>query len=209
MEKEETKKIYKAAFLGDSGMGKTSVFRALFRQEFSAGVCSTSFVDFMTGTFPGPDGRKAFVNVFDTVGQDNEMAMSKFYLRDAALVLITFKMSDISTLEQCHEWVKVVRTHLPRDVAILLVGTHLDLLEDRTEAQKAAHDSAAQVPALVIGTSAKSGENIDVLRTIIAQLCLGSSRELKRPTNTVTLDARPDRESRSERGSTGQGGCGC
>ena len=209
MEKEETKKIYKAAFLGDSGMGKTSLFRALFRKEFSAGVCSTSFIDFLTGTFPGPDGRRAFVNVFDTVGQDTELATSEFYLRDAALVLITFKMSDIDTLEQCHRWVDVVRTRIPSDVAILFVGTHLDLLGDRTEAQKAAHDSAARVPALVIGTSAKSGENIDVLRTVIAQLCLGSSRELKQPTDTVKLDARPTAELRGDQLAMGNAGCGC
>ena len=180
---------YKIAFVGEPRVGKTSLFRVLFGQTFNDGQTSSLGPDFLSGEFTGIDGTKVILVVWDTAGQDTQMDMTSVHLRSAALVLITFNLCDISTSMKCSEWAETVRREIGPDAALLLVGTQRDRVADRRVSPELAHDTARLVPALVIETSSKSGENIDTLKGLIVQLCTASQLVLVKPANTVCVNA--------------------
>lgn len=178
---------YKVAFVGEARVGKTSLIRVLFGNEFSEHQQSSIAEDVLVGRFTGADGTPVCVQVWDTVGQDTVLETATTFIRGSALVLIAFSLCDISTLMACSEWAHTVRDRLGDKPQLLLVGTQHDREADRRVQASLAHDKASDIGALFIETSAKSGHQVDMLKDLIVQLCTHSSLELRPRQSVVSL----------------------
>lgn len=185
---------YKVAFVGDPRVGKTSLIRALFGNEFRQDQPSSVAPDTFYCRFTSADGTPAQLHVWDTVGQDTMMETSELYLRGSALVVVAFNLCDVTTLMACTEWSYTVRDRLGSEPRLLLVGTQYDREQDRSVSAEMAHEKSAQIGALFIETSAKSGYHVAMLKDLIVQECTHSSLALKPRQGIVSLDraiARP------------------
>ena len=201
---------YKVAFVGEARVGKTSLICALFGNQFREDQPSSIAPDPFFGTFRGADGTPVQLHVWDTVGQDTVLETSTAYIRGSALVLVAFNLCDISTLMACSEWAHEVRNRLGDEPQLMLVGTQQDREADRRVSPQLAHDKAAEIGALFVETSAKTGHQVDTLKGLMVQLCTASSLELRPPQNTVKL-ACPSSSpsSHHHHQQQQQGACGC
>ena len=180
---------YKVAFVGEARVGKTSLIRVLFGNEFREGQPSSICDDPFAGEFTGTNGARVWLEVWDTTGQDTVLETATTFIRGSALIMIVFNLCDTSTLMACSEWAHNVRLKLGDDPQLLLVGTQHDRDLDRRVPSGLAHDKASEIGALFIETSAKSGHNVDTLKSLLVQLCTQSSLQLLRPSNLVKLTA--------------------
>ncbi|KAH0791188.1 ras-domain-containing protein [Histomonas meleagridis] len=181
----EEKIKYKVAFIGASHTGKTSIVFRCSKDTFDEDNVPTIGAAFISKDFVLDDNRSITLNIWDTAGQELYRSLVPKYLQGAAAIVVVFDITEPDTFEVAKEWIRDERGNHDNDVIWYLVANKCDL--DPENELTEASEYAKQNNILFIRTSAKTGQNIDVLFDTIAH---------KIPTNrskvTSELDIRGD-----------------
>jgi len=121
----------KLMFLGQEGVGKTSLIRCFVRQskdeanQLSGDTVSTDGIQIGSWKV---DQALTF-SIWDFGGQAVFYPTHQFFLTNRSVYLLVFKMSDPNSVKRISYWLKKVKTITTEKVAVLIVGTHLDACE--------------------------------------------------------------------------------
>ena len=137
-EKSNEQLRYKMTLLGDSGVGKTSLFRKLTRDEFDQNTISTLGIDKMTLNFniKTSTGEKYVeISLYDTAGQENYRSISISYFRDSQGLLVIYDITNYESFKDVEYWVEDIKDNLGNndDYLIILIGNKLDLVNDNIQ----------------------------------------------------------------------------
>ncbi len=128
-------------------------------------------VIFISNQQDGTGGRRGPLHLWDFGGQDRFRFMLPSYVLGAKGALLLFDTTRVATLESLEEWVGICRTH-DKNLPILLCGTKVDRLEDRSvssEIAKSYLDSLKLFDYLEV--SAKTGQNVQkVFETLASKM---------------------------------------
>jgi small GTP-binding protein len=113
----------KVVIVGTYNVGKTSILTRLEGQiphTFSESTIGCSFVRVTTD--------KLSFNVWDTAGQERYMSIIPMYYRNADLVIFTFDVSDLSTIDRMGDFIHLFYTTTPMNLStkFLFVGNKID-----------------------------------------------------------------------------------
>lgn len=153
-------------FIGDSGVGKTSIIHYAKNGFFEARTMSTVGAG-ITQMNHEVNGHEVKFQLWDTAGQEIYRTIVPIYFKGATVAVIVFSLTDDETFNHLDGWIKQLREHTSNDVGVIIVGNKLDnanLSVDTTIAKKWAEEKGFQI----IFTSASTGENVDVLIDYIA-----------------------------------------
>jgi small GTP-binding protein len=154
--------LVKAVLVGDSGVGKTSIYQRLESNIFSSSQMPTvggSFAKIEVSTSRGP----AKIGLWDTAGQERFRTIVPLYFQRASLVLIIFALDSRESFDSVGPWQEMAKAHAPGDARHILVGNKSDVEE------RAVPFDAAQARADALGmdayieTSAATGAGRDAL----------------------------------------------
>jgi small GTP-binding protein len=166
----------KVIFLGNSGVGKTSLIARQVEQRFESHLRST--VAATTFNLPGklPNGSDVLLVLWDTAGQERYRAITLPTYRNAHVAMICFDPREDAgaCVDAVAEWSGLVHAHAGPECKLLVVATKADLLA--APAKSACFDLLARAQAAVQAsgaylTSAKSGEGVADLFSAAASLC--------------------------------------
>ena len=136
---------YNFAFLGDSGVGKTSIFRKISTGDFYQNTIMTIGTDKRTLNFTnidveikGKKVQKSFeISLFDTAGQERFRALTKNYINGADCILLIYDITEKKTFEHIEEWLKSIIDVLSdwknSNYIIIVLGNKLDLISPEIE----------------------------------------------------------------------------
>ncbi|XP_059511127.1 ras-related protein Rab-36 isoform X4 [Stegostoma tigrinum] len=163
------------------------------RQTRNVGFCKNVFdrdykatigVDFEIERFEVA-GIPYNLQIWDTAGQEKFKCIASAYYRGAEVVIITFDLADIQTLEHTKQWLEDALKENEQGLStIFLVGSKKDLLSqaeyERTEAD--AIKMATEMQAEYWAVSSKTGENVREFFFRVAALAFEASllKELER-----------------------------
>jgi len=92
MEEEEGSLKKKVVLLGNSAVGKTSIFNRLtMNRYFEDGVTTTSA--YFKSIQCDVDQKPVTINLWDTAGQEKFMSLTEMYVRDSAGVVIVYDIT--------------------------------------------------------------------------------------------------------------------
>lgn len=199
-----THRSIKVVLLGESGVGKSSLFCRYVYDSFHPFVEPTIGAAFCTRTvLPNPlnGSSQNFVhlNLWDTAGQERYEALTSLYFRNAGAVVLVYDMTRIHSYQAMQRWMRHVQTAILQQqeagagapstppVILIVVANKCDLDEYRSIAEADAREYAQSMGAHYVETSAKGNRNVSELFEYIA------SRALE----TVEPDANPPKESGS------------
>lgn len=91
------------------------------------------------------------------------------YYRNANLALVTYDITDESSLDRAKSWVKELQRQASADIIIALAGNKLDLEDSRNITTETGSNYATESGLLFQEVSAKTGENVLELFKSIAQ----------------------------------------
>lgn len=117
----------KVVFLGDTGVGKTSILMRMVGLGFSDGLNST--IGSSQIRLAVED--QQFV-MWDTAGQERFRALAPMYIRDAKIVIFVFDLSienKDNVKKNLSEWIQMVDDQVP-GAKYILVGNKQDLCEE-------------------------------------------------------------------------------
>ncbi|TMW67497.1 hypothetical protein Poli38472_011117 [Pythium oligandrum] len=163
---------YKLVFLGDQGVGKTSIITRFMYDTFDNAYQATIGIDFLSKTMYMED-RTVRLQLWDTAGQERFRSLIPSYIRDSSVAVVAYDITNRASFLNTSKWIEDVRAERGQDVVIMLVGNKTDISDRRQVSIEEGADKAKEENVMFIETSAKAGFNIKALFRKLATVLPG------------------------------------
>lgn len=160
----------KIVLVGSAHTGKTSIINRYIYGGFTPHTMPSTQPAFFqkkvnNGTI------ETQLEIWDTAGQEQYHALSPMFYRDADGGIVVFDLTDSSSFAKSKQWINEIRAARGDACTIVLVGNKSDLGSIRTVSLETMQNFAKSIGVEVFETSAKTGENIELLFTsLVAQM---------------------------------------
>ena len=184
---------YKLVFLGDQGVGKTSIITRFMYDSFDKNYQATIGIDFLSKTMY-LDDRTVRLQLWDTAGQERFRSLIPSYIRDSSVAVVVYDITNRASFLNTSKWIEDVRNERGNDVIIVLVGNKTDQSERRQVSVEEGEDKSTKEGIMFIESSAKAGFNIKALFRRLATALPGMESAQPQPANNlidIKLSAKP------------------
>ena len=156
MEKIMKEIEYKFILLGDSTVGKSSIFSRFRSNSFNDNTIATVGIEKMIVNFDdieidkNENIYKNFkITLFDTAGQERYKAITKSYFRDSKGIILIYSINNITTFEHVQIWLESIKESLSdwkrSGCAVMLLGNKLDIIENNINERQVLIEEAEQL----------------------------------------------------------------
>lgn len=153
----------KLIFLGDQGVGKSSILNRFAQDKFEEGYQATIGLDYHS-KFISVENQDIKVILFDTAGQEKFKSLLKLYIRDANIVVAVYDITSKASFDKIEGWIDETKdTRKDDNTIIALVGNKLDITTERQVSTAEASSYAKTKNYLFEEVSAKTGAGISSL----------------------------------------------
>ena len=145
---------YKFILIGNSGVGKTSIFRKLSTGEFHEKNISTIGIEKKSLDVSididkdGKKEKKTFnISFFDTAGQEKFRAVTLSYYKETDGILLLYDITDRKSFDNVSIWVDSIKEAIEGNeskYAIILIGNKLDLVEEEKKERQVTEEEAKE-----------------------------------------------------------------
>ena len=152
----------KIIFLGESGVGKTSII-SRYMQNYQSDpentLAATSFNKKIR-----IDDLEFELQIWDTAGQEQYRSITSLFYKEAVICILVYDITKKSSFVQIKEyWYNSVKEKGMKDVIIAIVGNKCDLFEEEEVSQDDGKHFSESINAIFNIASAKEGIGIDKL----------------------------------------------
>lgn len=172
----------KFVFLGDAGVGKTSIINRANNGGWAETQPTTA-----PGCTKYQYEDKLTINFWDTAGQENFHSMTTMYVRNAMGAIIIFDLTSQRSFDNLQKWFDMCQDTNPPPEVFYMIGNKADLENDRKVVREQAEDFAEQHHAIYYEVSAVSGQGLTELFPSIAEFVLDKLGQTNSPVQTVAL----------------------
>jgi len=187
MEEKESKDFdhqMKVVLIGDSGVGKTKLFKRYIWKEFNVDAfTSTIGIDFGVARQRMSDNSVMRLEIWDTAGQERFKSIARRYYQGADAIIVCYGVDDSDSFKNCNSWRAEIEANAPEGVAVMLVGCKADIEKKAgkgskrkvsiLDAQEMARSPEWRALGCVWGEcSSKSGQNVDSIFRSLAEKVL-------------------------------------
>ena len=153
---------FKVLFLGDSGVGKSSLVIRGIKQQFDSFYKPTVGFDLLNYIVKIND-KVMKLQLWDTCGQEEFSMCNQSLFKNATLAIMVYSIANKNSFDNIKKWVSRVKNLSKEDAIFFLVGNKNDLCSQRqvnfTEGKKYGNDKFE----FFVETSSKNGYNVDIL----------------------------------------------
>ncbi|KAJ6229244.1 ras and ef-hand domain-containing protein [Anaeramoeba flamelloides] len=166
-EPKMTDPIVKIVFLGQSGVGKTSIIYQFLEQEFNETMSSTVGASFVIHKHSVDDKSISF-RIWDTSGQERFRSLCPLYYRNSHACVLVFDVTDKYSLQEIHYWIEQIEKEMVVMPMMILVGNKEDLQnEEEKDYLKKGNELAKELGTQFFLCSAKTGKGISEIFNFI------------------------------------------
>jgi small GTP-binding protein len=151
----------KCIFIGDAGVGKSSIIERYINDTFSTIGNTTVGVDYFVKYISLDINKKQHtvkLQIWDLAGQMNYRNIVRSYYRNAEVIFYVFDKSHRETFHNFERWIDDFRTRLD-DIQIVIVGNKSDISQCGVHSDEAI-ELSNKYDAQYYETSAKEDVNI-------------------------------------------------
>ena len=157
--------VYKVVFMGDTGVGKSSLAVRIANDTFTAYTDATIGASYFCKILE-KHGRTYKFNIWDTAGQEKYSCLVPLYYRNCDVALLVYDITNKHSYDKAISNIKELREKSEVEV-IVLIGNKSDMFKERMVALQEATAFCRENNMLFMETSAKLGVNVLELLDII------------------------------------------
>ena len=158
---------HKIIFVGDAGVGKTTIINRLMDNPFNDVYEPSIGVDFMSKNIKY-HGQNIKLQIWDTAGQEKYKGLIPSYVRNSSIVFLVYDISSKISFENIPNWLNFIRTI--ENTSLVLCGNKTDL-EKREVKEEEGEELAKKEGISFFEVSAKTDENIkNMFYSVVADL---------------------------------------
>ena len=117
----------KVIFLGEAGVGKTSLMKVSIGEKFDEVYNSSISLSFNPKEILY-NNKKYIFNLWDTIGQEKYKSLTKIFYKKSKLVIFVYDITNRKSFENLNYWVQSVNDELANEKHIkAIVGNKSDL----------------------------------------------------------------------------------
>ena len=157
----------KIIFVGDAGVGKTTIICRIMDNPFLEVYEPSIGVDFMSKNIKY-QGQNIKLQMWDTAGQEKYKGLIPSYVRNSSIVFLVYDISSKSSFDNIPNWIKFIKSI--ENTTLILCGNKIDL--DKREVKKEEGEELAKKESIsFFEVSAKTEENIkNMFYNVVADL---------------------------------------
>ncbi|UJR30236.1 hypothetical protein I4U23_017774 [Adineta vaga] len=185
-------RMFKVAFIGDSGVGKTSFIQRFCTDNFKDSFSATIGVDLQVKMM-NIDNRIVALQLWDTAGQERFRSITKQYFRKSDGVILVYDVASEITFRNVRAWMTSVRESAEDDCVVALVGNKTDLCSDdekRPVKYKDGAKLADEYGCLFFECSAKLGTSVVEIMEAIARIMQDKDDKQRKGENIVDISSK-------------------
>ena len=152
--------IFKVLLLGNSNVGKSSLFLRFVDDIWNDTFVPTIGVDFKIKTLE-IDDKKIKMQIWDTAGQERFKNIIASYYRGAHGILLIYDITDKDSFKNLQNWLIEIEKNANKNVLKVLIGNKSDLEEKRVITINEGKEFADTYGLKFIETSAKKNRNVN------------------------------------------------
>ena len=170
--------IFKVLLLGNSNVGKSSLFLRFVDDIWNDTFVPTIGVDFKIKTFD-IDEKKIKMQIWDTAGQERFKNIIASYYRGAHGILLIYDVTDKDSFKNLNNWLIEIEKNASKNVLKVLIGNKSDLEDKRVITYNQGKDFADTYGLKFIETSAKKNLNVNEAFATLGRELMQASEDKK------------------------------
>ena len=165
----------KIIIIGSYMVGKTAILNKFIHHKFIHDYKSTMGVNIMSKEYMYEEfNTELTFLIWDIGGQNLFQSMWKRFYNKAEAAIIVFDITRRNTFDAIKDWYSSILINLGQKVPIVLIGNKKDLVEKRIVKTPEGKSLSDELRIEFLETSAKTGENIDLIFNNIGKKLLMS-----------------------------------
>ena len=162
--------IFKVLFLGNSNVGKSSLFLRFVDDIWNDTFVPTIGVDFKIKTLE-IDQKKVKLQIWDTAGQERFKNIISSYYRGVHGILLIYDVTEKDSYKNLNNWLIEIEKNANKNVVKVLIGNKADLEDKRVISYNQGKEFADMYGLKYIETSAKKNINVrDAFETLAREI---------------------------------------
>lgn len=162
----------KVILVGSSGVGKTCLISAFYKQSFDNQTPSTVAPAYSYSDVKNSKGLSVRLQIWDTAGQERFHSVSQLFFRDSDVALVCFEAGDKESFNAVPDWIKNVRDEVPTcEIFFVITKSDTKTKEECEEDKANAEAQFSQYePKGIFITSARTKEGVNEVFNAAADL---------------------------------------
>ena len=147
---------HKIIFVGDAGVGKTSIINRIVDNPFNETYEMSIGVDFMSKNIRY-HGQNIKLQMWDSAGQEKYKGLIPSYVRNSSIVFIVYDISSKASFNNVTNWIAFIKSI--ENTTLILIGNKIDLTTREVQT-KEGEAFAKKENMSFFEVSAKTNQNI-------------------------------------------------
>ena len=157
---QEYDMLFKVLLVGNSGVGKSSLFLRFVDEIWEDSFVPTIGVDFKIKTLLIEE-KKIKLQIWDTAGEERFRTIISSYYKGAHGILLVYDITLKESFESLNDWLNEIKKNTSKNIVKVLIGNKIDLNDKRVISFDEAKEFADNNSMKYIETSAKTSTNVD------------------------------------------------
>lgn len=188
----------KVAFIGDSGVGKTSLIKRRIDNTFDDEDTNPTIGASCLQITENVSGQNVDLVLWDTAGQEKYKALSPLYIKNSFAIVFVYAINDENSFKSIKKWYDIAMDSLDSiDPYFILVANKNDL-EDKKVTDEEGRNKAEEFKMDFLSVSARTSDAVNSIFENIAFSYLNKKVKLESVIESNSVDLANDQVPKKE-----------